>query len=149
MVGVSDEQTPLLPSDRAHTQRLLSGTQASSGIPTNTNSSTNSHTGADSGRLHTAAHAARVQTHRFLTSKAGHYAVLLLVTLDVACIFADFLISLYRCERFCCGQHGGGNDGQERGFEIAQEVLEYVSIAFSSLFLAELLASILGYGPRE
>ncbi len=37
----------------------------------------------------------RKQIRRFLTSKVGHYAVLLLVSLDVSCIFADFLISLF------------------------------------------------------
>ncbi len=40
----------------------------------------------------------RRETRRFLSSKYGHYAVLLLVFLDVSCIFADFLISLYVCD---------------------------------------------------
>ena len=30
----------------------------------------------------------RAQLRRFLTSRAGHYSVLLLVSLDVSCIFA-------------------------------------------------------------
>lgn len=32
---------------------------------------------------------------RFLTSKWGHYSVIALVSLDIAGIFADFLISLH------------------------------------------------------
>jgi len=59
------------------------------------------------------------------------------------------LVSLYRCERFCCGKHGGGGESEERPWEKAQEVLEYISIAFSSLFLAELLASLWGFGLNE
>ena len=34
----------------------------------------------------------RAQLRRFLTSRAGHYSVLLLVLLDVSCIFAGILI---------------------------------------------------------
>ncbi|KAL9108768.1 MAG: hypothetical protein Q9187_008255 [Circinaria calcarea] len=41
-------------------------------------------------------HTTRAKTQRILGSRAGHYAVLLLVTANVACIFADFLIGLYR-----------------------------------------------------
>lgn len=37
----------------------------------------------------------RRATQRFLTSKWGHYSVILLVSLDISGIFADFLISLH------------------------------------------------------
>lgn len=51
-------------------------------------------------------HPARKQVRRFLTSKYGHYSVLGLVSLDVSCIFTDFLISLYVCEHTCgSGSH--------------------------------------------
>ncbi len=43
----------------------------------------------------------RRETRRFLSSKWGHYFVLGLVSLDVSCIFADFLISLYVCDHKC------------------------------------------------
>lgn len=43
----------------------------------------------------------RRATRRFLSSKPGHYSILALVSLDVSCIFADFLISLYVCDHRC------------------------------------------------
>ena len=85
----------------------------------------------------------RHQLLRFLTSKAGHYAVLILVSLDVSCIFADILISLFICEKTCQAGKGAG-----RGLEDAQEALGIVSLVFSCLFMAELLASIWAFGPR-
>ena len=86
-------------------------------------------------------HTTRTQTQRFLTSKFGHYAVLLLVSLDVSCIFADFLISLYTCEQSCTkGKHVDKEWGE------AQSALGIVSLVFSCLFMAELLASIWAFG---
>lgn len=38
------------------------------------------------------------QVKRFLTSKSGHYAVLLLVSLDISAIFADLILQLLTCE---------------------------------------------------
>lgn len=103
--------------------------------------------------LHTtpgsAVHAARSETRRFLSSKVGHYAVLLLVSFDVACIFADFLISLWICEHTSCGgggaEKGTGARGVERLGEV-QEALGVVSLVFSCLFLAELVASLWAFG---
>lgn len=86
-------------------------------------------------------HATRTQTQRFLTSKFGHYAVLLLVSLDVSCIFADFLISLYTCDQSC----GKGNV-VDKDWREAQNALGIVSLVFSCLFMAELLASIWAFG---
>lgn len=86
---------------------------------------------------------ARHRVQQFLTSKAGHYAVLILVSLDVGCIFADILISLFVCEKVC---KSGANEGT--GLETAQEALSIVSLVFSCLFMAELLASVWSFGPR-
>ena len=85
----------------------------------------------------------RSRVQRFLTSKAGHYAVLVLVSLDVSCIFADFLISLFICEHSC----KSGKDAS-KGLEDAQDALGIVSLVFSCLFMAELLASIWAFGTR-
>ncbi|EOD51522.1 Ion transport [Neofusicoccum parvum] len=78
----------------------------------------------------------RLQTQRFLTSKTGHYAVLALVVADVTCIFADFVIQLFVCESK--KSHTGWND--------ALEALGIVSLVFSCLFMAELLASVWAFG---
>ena len=82
-------------------------------------------------------HTTRTQIQRFLASKTGHYAVLLLVSLDVACIFADFLVSLYVCEH---------SSGKSEGETDAQVGLGVVSLVFSCLFMVELLASIWAFG---
>ena len=83
----------------------------------------------------------RKQTRRFLSSIYGHYAVLLLVSMDVGCIFADFLISLYICDNTCGEGHGVGD-----GLPKAQDALGIVSLVFSCLFMVELLASIWAFG---
>ena len=83
----------------------------------------------------------RRRTRRFLSSKYGHYAVLLLVSLDVSCIFADFLISLYICDHKCEKGESVGD-----GFHEAQDILGIVSLIFSCLFVVELLASIWAFG---
>ena len=85
----------------------------------------------------------RKQTRRFLSSIWGHYAVLLLVSMDVGCIFADFLISLYICDQSC-----GKGDGVGEGLPKAQEALGIVSLVFSCLFMVELLASIWAFGLK-
>ena len=84
---------------------------------------------------------ARKQTRRFLSSKYGHYAVLLLVSLDVSCIFADFLISLYICDHTCSKGKAVG-----KGLPEAQDALGIVSLIFSCLFMVELLASVWAFG---
>lgn len=40
----------------------------------------------------------RRETKAFLTSKPGHYSVLALVSLDIAGIFADLLLTSLACE---------------------------------------------------
>ena len=88
-------------------------------------------------------HETRTIAQRFLGSKTGHYVVLLLVSLDVSCIFADFLISLYRCEH----SSGGGRHGRLiKDLGEAQDILGIVSLIFSCLFMAELIASVWAFG---
>ena len=85
----------------------------------------------------------RAQTRRFLTSKYGHYSVLLLVSLDVSCIFADFLLGLYICEHTCKKEERVGEDLPK-----AQNALGVVSLVFSCLFMAELMASLWAFGVQ-
>lgn len=84
----------------------------------------------------------------FLTSKYGHYAVILLVSLDVAGIFADFLITLHICEATCGAKNGGEQRPDVRTWQKIDEGLDIVSLVFSSLFVAELIASIFAFGLR-
>ncbi|TKA65592.1 hypothetical protein B0A49_04873 [Cryomyces minteri] len=65
---------------------------------------------------------------RFLTSKTGHYSVLLLVSLDVS----YFITQIFRCER----KHLGPE------WETALNALGMVSLVFSCLFMIKLVASI-------
>lgn len=85
----------------------------------------------------------RSQVQHFLTSKAGHYAILLLVSLDVSCIFTDILISLFACEQSCKSGKATG-----KGMKDAQKALGIVSLVFSCLFVVELLASIWVFNLR-
>ncbi|OJJ51108.1 hypothetical protein ASPZODRAFT_55138 [Penicilliopsis zonata CBS 506.65] len=75
-----------------------------------------------------------------LSSRWGHYFVLLLVSVDVACIFADFLIELHVC---------GLKEGHSKvspGWGEAQDVLDIISLVFSSLFMLELIVAALSFG---
>ena len=83
----------------------------------------------------------RKQTRRFLSSKYGHYAVLLLVSMDVSCIFADFLISLYICDHTC-----DKGEPLNKNLPSAQDSLGIISLVFSCLFMVELMASIWAFG---
>ncbi|KAL2400292.1 hypothetical protein ABEF93_006921 [Exophiala dermatitidis] len=82
----------------------------------------------------------RRSLQRFLASKWGHYFVILLVGLDISCIFADFLISLHICE------NAGDEKFDYKDWQKANEALGYVSLAFSCLFMAELLGSVFAFG---
>jgi len=82
----------------------------------------------------------RQKLQRFLSSKWGHYSVIALVAADITCIFADFLISLHICE------HSGEKGFNRRAWQTADDVLDYVSLAFSCLFMAELLGSVFAFG---
>ena len=89
---------------------------------------------------------ARRQTRRFLGSKNGHYAVILMVAADVGGIFASFVLEHYLCTHECCQAKT-----QYRAWHEAEEALGIVSLVFSCLFMAELTASVwafgLPYGP--
>lgn len=85
----------------------------------------------------------RQRTQKLLNSKYGHYFVLILVSVDVLGIFADFLISLYLCEHECCQVKEN-----YRGFHDAQNVLGIVSLVFSCLFMVELMVSIWAFGVQ-
>jgi len=123
-----DEHTPLLPSDR----RYLDSLRAS--------------------RDFVACHIVKIhgedswvwglrrRLQQFLSSKWGHYAVIALVSADVSGIFADFLISLHICE------HAGDAGFNLKAWQRADDVLDVVSLVFSCLFMAELLASVFAFG---
>ena len=117
----SNENQPLLQD--AHLEERRSGTRQGYGRDVSYDSS------------------ARKQTRRVLSSIYGHYAVLLLVSMDVGCIFADFLISLYICDQSC-----GKGDSVGDGLPKAQDALGIVGLVFSCLFMVELLASVWAFG---
>ena len=80
----------------------------------------------------------------FLQSKWGHCSILLLVSLDVSCIFADFLLDLHICEHSHCG------DGYiSPALRKATGALEIVSLVFSTLFMVELVLTIWAFGFRS
>ena len=76
----------------------------------------------------------------FLSSKWGHYFVIILVSLDIACIFADFLVSLHVCE------HKREDGFDEKAWLTAEDILGAFSLVFSALFVVELLASLFAFG---
>ncbi|KAE9969444.1 hypothetical protein BLS_005355 [Venturia inaequalis] len=79
----------------------------------------------------------RDKVKHVLSSKAGHYSVLALVSLDVAGIIAAFIIALFQCEK------RWGN----KGWQEALSALEIASLVFSSLFMLELILAIWAFGP--
>jgi len=99
---MSDERRPLLPSDRLHQiQHATSPTIAR----------------------------ARRETKHYLTSKLGHYSVLVLVSLDISAIFADLILQIVTCE---------GRIPAEDGAQ-ALEALGIVSLVFGKSQYAHLL----------
>ncbi|KAK2760864.1 hypothetical protein FQN54_002104 [Arachnomyces sp. PD_36] len=84
-------------------------------------------------------HQIRNGLQRSLTSKTGHYAVILLVALDVSCSFADFLLTMYICEH-------AGEVEKVRKLGVGREVLGILSTMFSCLFMLELGVSVWGFG---
>lgn len=73
---------------------------------------------------------------RYLSSRLGHYSVLLLVSLDVSCIFADLLINLITCEQ----KHSHPR------WDAARAWLATAGLVFSCLFVAELLVAVWAFG---
>ena len=88
----------------------------------------------------------RTQLQAFLASKWGHYFVIVLVSLDISSIFANFLIQLHVCEHTCGDKAEAGFDA--RPWAQAVEVLAVFSLLFSSLFMLELVGSFFAFGPR-
>lgn len=122
MASNDHEVAPLLSSDRQrinHTQQDFI---------------TRNFTGTDS-----TAYRFRRFLQWFLTSKYGHYLVIVLVSLDVCGIFADFLISLHICEH---------SQDDTRMWQKIDDGLDTVSLVFSCLFMLELLCSIFAFGLR-
>lgn len=76
----------------------------------------------------------------FLSSRWGHYLILILVTIDVCCSFAEFLIQLHVCEL----KQNGYRVGEE--WAIIEEVLGVTGLVISCLFMVELLAAALSFG---
>ncbi|KAF5869479.1 putative ion transport protein [Botrytis fragariae] len=75
----------------------------------------------------------------FLSSRAQHYTVLLLVACDLISIISDIIINLYQCD----------NDKEGKTDPIWNEVRDGLGIAgliFSCLFMVELIASIWAFG---
>ena len=81
-------------------------------------------------------------TRALLSSRWGHYIVLLLVSVDVGCIFADALIELHVCELKQKYHH------VDPGWGVARNVLDLVGLVFSCLFMVELVTSIISFGTR-
>jgi hypothetical protein len=121
-------RTPLLRSDRVHLATFSRGTDYIGKRILNL-------CGEDSWVWTT-----RGRLQQFLTSKWGHYTVIILVSLDVAGIFADFLISLHICE------HAGEKGFPQKRWEKTVEALGVTSLVFSCLFMLELLCSIWAFG---
>jgi hypothetical protein len=69
---------------------------------------------------------------RFLSSKTHHYAILLLVALDVSSILADIIIILFQCDY----------PHRAPGLGKARNILGIVGLVFSCLFMLELIVSI-------
>ncbi|CAM1510966.1 Fc.00g084790.m01.CDS01 [Cosmosporella sp. VM-42] len=78
----------------------------------------------------------REKTGRFLSSKTGHYSVLILVSLDLLAMIADFILQLFKCEQ--------GKIGAD--WDLALDILGSVSLVFSCLFMLELIASVWAFG---
>lgn len=125
----SNEQSPLLPSDRRYLTTLRHSRDFIACHIVKIH-------GEDSWVWSLRSH-----LQRFLSSKWGHYFVITLVALDISCIFADFLISLHICE------HTGEKGFHDKDWQLAQDVLNYVSLSFSCLFMAELVGSVFAFGP--
>ena len=62
------------------------------------------------------------------------------MTLDIAGIFASFLIDLHICE------HSGEKGFERRPWVRSEEVIDAFSLMFSCLFMAELLGSVFAFG---
>jgi len=78
----------------------------------------------------------RQELQEFLSSKAQHYFVLGLVSLDLLGIFADIFINLLQCEQ-------GLTD---KKWDDIRGALGTIGLVFSSIFLVELILSVWAFG---
>jgi hypothetical protein len=78
----------------------------------------------------------------FLTSRWGHYLVLLLITIDVCCGFSEFLIQLHVCES------KQRSHRVDRGWGVTEEALGITGLVISCLFMLELIIAVLSFGIR-
>lgn len=78
----------------------------------------------------------RQALQHFFTSTTGHYAILILVGLDVAAILFGILITLFTC----------GRDNTHPIWNTVAYALNLTSMVFSCLFVVELLLSWWAYG---
>lgn len=81
----------------------------------------------------------RARGRRLLSSRSKHYLIMGLVALDVAALLLNVFIQLIACDM---GQR------KEPWVEEASRGLEIAGLVFSCLFMAELIASLLSFGPR-
>ncbi|KAL6866034.1 hypothetical protein ACO1O0_002134 [Amphichorda felina] len=80
----------------------------------------------------------RARGRRLLSSRSKHYLIMGLVALDVAALLLNVFIQLIACDM---GQR------KEPWVEEASRGLEIAGLVFSCLFMAELIASLLSFGP--
>ncbi|KAJ5673522.1 hypothetical protein N7507_002649 [Penicillium longicatenatum] len=76
----------------------------------------------------------------FLTSRWGHYLVLLLITIDVCCGFSEFLIQLHVCES------KERHHRIDRRWGVTEEALGITGLVISCLFMLELIVAVLSFG---
>jgi voltage-gated hydrogen channel 1 len=83
---------------------------------------------------------ARAATQARLETRAKHYVVLALVSLDVAVLLADVFVALIACDL----------DSRDAPWAArTQEGTKIAGLVFSCLFLAELLLAVWASGPRD
>jgi hypothetical protein len=78
----------------------------------------------------------RKQVKRFQLSRFSLYLTLLLVGIDVCCIFADIFIELYQCEK----------ENKNPSWDVARDVFGTISNVITCAMVAELLLSMWAFG---
>lgn len=82
----------------------------------------------------------RARGRHIMSSRSKHYIVMTMVVLDVAAALLNVFIQLIACEM---------HQREEPWVEELSETLEVAGLVFSCLFMIELLASLLAFGPRS
>lgn len=81
----------------------------------------------------------RAQGRQLLSSRKKHYFVMSLVTLDVAALLLNIFVRLIACETHM---------RKEPWVKDMSSALEIFGLVFSCLFMVELIACLLAFGPR-